>query len=235
MAGQFERMDTENGTGGSASPDTFGRSDEEAEETVTMTPRELLTKLHTAWMNERLAPDLLPPQIEEIECMLELLRNMEVNTAKLEKKDIRLGVHKMEVDRIRYLISSYLRIRLAKIQEYCWDLQTKENTRNSQAPSLMSPEEQKFLKEYIENLESHLKNMGTQHMPRTMQALQPQTMSTSSNLDSFLFLRVSQDSSIIVDDADGREEEVSLEAGSQHIIRYRPVAKLVPSGSVDLV
>jgi len=235
MAGQFERMDTENGRDGTGSPEMFGRSDEEAEETVTMTPRELLTKLHSAWMNERLAPDLLPPQIEEIECMLELLRNMESNTAKLEKKDIRLGVHKMEVDRIRYLISSYLRLRLAKIQEYCWDLQEKENRRNNQMPSLMSPEEQKFLKDYIENIESHLKNMGAQHMPRTMQTLKPEQMSTAANLDSFLFLRVSQDSNIVVDDADGREEEVSLEAGSQHIIRYRPVAKLVPTGSVDLV
>ncbi len=48
-------------------------------------------------MNERIAPDLLPPLTEEVECMLELLRNMESNMSKLEKNDIRLGVHKMEV------------------------------------------------------------------------------------------------------------------------------------------
>lgn len=40
-----ERMDTSTDRGGS--PDEFGRSDEEIEETVTMTPRELLTRVHT--------------------------------------------------------------------------------------------------------------------------------------------------------------------------------------------
>lgn len=45
----YDRMDTSNGNGqdGSVSPDVYGRSDEEVEETVTMTPRELLTRLHT--------------------------------------------------------------------------------------------------------------------------------------------------------------------------------------------
>lgn len=49
MSSNFESMDTSNGDGrgGSQSPDVYGRSDEETEETVTMTPRELLTRLHT--------------------------------------------------------------------------------------------------------------------------------------------------------------------------------------------
>ncbi len=49
MTSNFESMDTSNGDGrdGSQSPDVYGRSDEETEETVTMTPRELLTRLHT--------------------------------------------------------------------------------------------------------------------------------------------------------------------------------------------
>lgn len=46
--------------------------------------------------------------------------------------------------------------------------------------------------------------MGTQHMPKTMQALQANQMSTDANLDTFVFLRVNQDSTISVDDADGR-------------------------------
>lgn len=107
-----------------------------------------------------------------------------------------------------------------------------------------------------------MKVMGTQHMPRTMQALQTSQIATDANLDSFVFLRVHQDSQISVDDADGRynhlfpfinkplfeikilicnfgsirrHEEVSLEEKSQHIIRYRPVKDLVPSGALELV
>lgn len=53
-------------------------------------------------------------------------------------------------------------------------------------------------------MEGHLKDLGTSHMPRTMQTLQSAQMSTEANLDSFVFLRVHQDSSISVDDADGR-------------------------------
>lgn len=53
-------------------------------------------------------------------------------------------------------------------------------------------------------VESHLKNMGSEHMPRTMQVLKRAQMAVAPNLDTFVFLRVNQDSSIIVDDAEGR-------------------------------
>lgn len=32
-----------------------------------------------------------------------------------------------------------------------------------------------------------------------------------------------------------RHEDVNLDARSQHIIRYRPVKDLIPTGAVDLV
>ena len=43
---------------------------------------------------------------------------MNENLSRLKKGDLRIPVHRMEISRIKFLINSYLRARLAKIQSY---------------------------------------------------------------------------------------------------------------------
>ena len=45
---------------------------------------------------------------------------MEENLSRLKKGDLRIPVHRMELSRIRFMINSYLRLRLSKIQESTW-------------------------------------------------------------------------------------------------------------------
>ena len=43
---------------------------------------------------------------------------MEGNLSRLAKGDVRLVVHRMELARIRFVINSYLRLRLKKIEKH---------------------------------------------------------------------------------------------------------------------
>merc|ERR1719471_1583083 len=54
--------------------------------------------------------------MEIVECMMEQVKIMEDNLLKLKKDDVRVSVHRLELQRIKFMVNSYLRIRLEKIQ-----------------------------------------------------------------------------------------------------------------------
>lgn len=57
------------------------------------------------WINEKLAPELLPPLTEEKDVMVKHMRIMERNLTKLDKTDVRTGIHQLEVTALSYLYS----------------------------------------------------------------------------------------------------------------------------------
>ncbi len=74
----------------------------------------------TSWINERFAPDLLPPETQILNCLLDQIRQMERNLSEVggNKADFRVPIHRMEIARVRFLIASYLRVRLQKIHKF---------------------------------------------------------------------------------------------------------------------
>ena len=100
-------------------------------------------------MNEKLCPELLVPMTEEIECMQEQLAIMDRNLNSLSSKDLRRELHQQEVNRIRYVLVSYFRTRLFKIQEFPWFIRKVESLRAPETPSKLTAQEHKFLKEYV--------------------------------------------------------------------------------------
>ena len=117
-----------------------------------------------------LAPELLSPQTELVDCLLEQTKNMEENLMAISKSDFRFALHRMEVciaaasnntfftnslsffkfqvERIRYVVTSYLRIRLEKIEKFLGYLLNNENKRQRNEPSLLTEDELKFAQEY---------------------------------------------------------------------------------------
>lgn len=49
-----------------------------------------------------LSPELLPPQTELVDCLLEQTKNMEENLMAISKSDFRFALHRMEVIGIQY-------------------------------------------------------------------------------------------------------------------------------------
>ncbi|NWR57948.1 SLD5 protein, partial [Bucorvus abyssinicus] len=166
-----------------------GDSDGDGEELV-LTPAQLIRSLEQAWLNEKFAPELLESKPEIIECVVEQLDHMEANLKRAKRGDLKVSVHRMEIERIRYVLSSYLRCRLVKIEKFFPHVLEKEKSRAKGEPSILSPEEFAFAKEYMANTETYLKNVALKHMPPNLQKVSLLKSVPKPNLDSFVFLRV---------------------------------------------
>jgi len=213
----------------------IGGSDEEGEE---LTAGEVLKRLEEAWVTERMSPTLKRHQGELVDCMLDQLHQMTENLKKCKKHDFRVAIHKMEIDRIRYILSSYLRSRLEKIEKFTHYLLEKEGQVTDEAMATLSPEEVKYAKEYASQMESHFSSLVLQHMPDNINEFDPSRMSVKPNLDSYIFFRtkVTTHGVLIEDDTEeGRDEEVDLDEGSQHLMRFKAVSRLLQEGAIKLI
>jgi len=146
------------------SSDIFDTASQEGEEEYEeeLSAAEVLAKLEEAWINERNSPELLHPRMEMVDCMLEQLKTMEGNLARLSKGDLRLPVHRMELGRIRFVINSYLRARLQKIESQIWHY-----TGPGEAGSRMTQEEAAFAVSFRETGTSLLNSLVLKHLPGT--------------------------------------------------------------------
>ncbi|KAM8974183.1 DNA replication complex GINS protein SLD5 [Pelodytes ibericus] len=220
--------------------DELVMSDQESEagSEEVLTPAELINKLEEAWLNEKFAPELLESKSEIVECVMEQLNHMEQNLQKAQSGDLKVSFHHMEIERIRYMLSCYLRNRLMKIEKFFPHVLEKEKARGEGEPPCLSPEEFTFAKEYMANTETLLKSVALRHMPPNLQTLDLLKCVPKPNLDSFVFLRVKerQESILVEPESDEQSEyAIDMEIGSQHLIRYRTIAPLVASGAVNLI
>jgi len=218
------------------SSDIFDTASQEGEEEYEeeLSAAEVLAKLEEAWINERNSPELLHPRMEMVDCMLEQLKTMEGNLARLSKGDLRLPVHRMELQRIRFVINSYLRARLEKIEGQVWHY-----TGPGEAGSRMTQEESAFATSFRESGTSLMDSLVLKHLPggawdpeKSVPALPGPTLSQA------VFVKVleSREGIEVVDESGaGRDETVDLQVGAQHLLQYNVVRGLLDEGCVALI
>lgn len=192
-------------------------SDQEEE----ITAETVLKTLQSAWQNERLAPEILPHRNDMVECMLGQIQHMERNINKLPKTDLRACIHKMELNRIKYIICNYLKTRLNKIEKYCISIVNDEKQRIETGTNYLTPSEFRYAQEYLLNMENHLKNTVLNHVPGRMQTFEMNKMAIYPNLQSHIFLKANDTiNGIVLEDLSGdQDEEIDLE-GKYRIKKY---------------
>lgn len=202
--------------------------DDEYEEPITA--KKVLEILQSTWLNERLSPEILPQQTEMLDLMLGQITHIEENLKQLDKNDFRLIAHRMELDRIRFVISSYLRARLEKIETFTAKILLDEEQRTDEQKRL-SFEEHRFATEYANHIKQYYNKIALRHMPANLcEDTQKEIVKPNMLTHVFLKSNVSINSVLI-----GGNEEVDLIAGSQHIMPYEVAAKLVVDGQVQLI
>lgn len=198
--------------------------DEEA-----ITAKKVFEILELAWLNEKSAPELLAHQSEILDLMLGQISHMESNMAQLDRNDFRSVAHRMELERIRYIIASYLRHRLAKIELYGESILAEDAARDEESKHL-SESETVFAKAYVENMNSHFNHILLRHIP---ESFHDDPKKVKPNLMSTVFVRVnSASTSIVVNEED---EELEMRAGSQHVVPYKLIADLLRRNKLQLL
>jgi len=138
----------------------------------------------------------------------------------------------MELDRINFMLSSYLRIRLKKIEKYAmWLL--KQND----VAGILSPHELQFATRYIDLLERHLNVCFLDFIPSRYRSLTNEItgedMVRAPNLQDFVFLRVKEDIGVFALSEDG--DEIELHANDILAACYAPFKGLLLEDKVELI
>lgn len=178
-----------------------------------ITAQTVLLTLQNAWQNERLAPEILPHQNDMVECMLGQIQHMERNINKLPKTDLRSSIHRMELNRIKFIICNYLKTRLDKIEKFCICIINDEKQRMELGTNYLTPSEYKYAQDYLQNMESHLKVAVLNHVPGNMQTFDLNKLVIYPNLQSHIFLKANDTvTGIVLEDLTGdQDEEIDLE------------------------
>merc|ERR1712035_40497 len=132
---------------------------EDSDEYEDLLPCEVYKRLKIAWLNEKMAPELLENDEDVTENALELIKAMERNLK--QNRDptskIRHSLHSLDVDRVRYVLTSYMRERINKIEQRPAHILHSEQRR-----SLLSEKELEFAEHLIgcqiEHLQSEVFN-----------------------------------------------------------------------------
>ncbi|KAI9312896.1 hypothetical protein BX666DRAFT_782096 [Dichotomocladium elegans] len=195
-----------------------------------------IADLTQAWINERCAPELLPyrrylvePLIKSVEDQTETV--MDTMVVNPQHKFISM-LYQNEIERIKFVIRSYLRTRLAKI-ERC----TLEILRKPDYDAILSPQEIAYARRYKELMESH-NHESFLHLLPTSQHKQDEKlidldMVVTANLEAPVFIRVKEQCGPV--ELDRNEEPMMLEKDDIYILRYNAIRTLLLAGKVDLV
>ena len=158
---------------------------------------------------------------------------MEENLQNLDHNDFRLVPHQMEVDRIRFIISSYLRTRLEKIEAFTAHLLKRDRETFNEEDRLMSPGEMEFAESFMKNLKEHCHKEALKYMHTVLADFGEgvRAMEVKPNLNSAVFIRMVK----TVNDIIVCDQPVNLQAGSRHLLPFKNVMDLVNNGSALLI
>ncbi|CAH1175699.1 unnamed protein product [Phaedon cochleariae] len=208
-------------------------SDEE--EDVQLTPAEVIEMMEGAWINEKFAPEILPHRSEIVDCLLAQVTSMEENIQGLDSSDFKKSIHQLEVDRLRFLVSSYLRTRLEKIECYSTHILKEEAERSRRGEeSYLSEQESVFARNFSQGLEFYFDKLlnfypGLPTESWSSRIIEP-------NLHSFIFVKSKTDvEGVIIDDGTDGDDLADFRAGTPILISYNSVSGLVKKGDVNLI
>lgn len=245
-----------------------------------ITPQKDYERLMTLWRNERCAPELLPyptlllsrilrrvqDQMENIENISmgfyeDVSEDPSARDSKYDKTNDKLPLLCMEaeLERVKFLVRSYLRCRLSKIDKFMLYLKQLEDDENTISPlnELLSEQEHVYHSRHFEILLKLLNTSILKHMPPELQAINDTDGSVSMidepEWNKFVFIYVKEPSPGLEFDTHplleknefGRpcytvtiqelNEDVELNIGGIYVMRYAVIRDLLRDDKVELI
>lgn len=128
------------------------REEEDDTQDEQLTAVQLIEIMEEAWINEKFAPEVLPHKQDVVELLLGQIQYFEERLEDLDSKDFQKNIRQMEIDRLRYLVSSYLRNRLEKIETFAVTLVKEEQKRlERNEETYLTTAELEFAKNYVDS------------------------------------------------------------------------------------
>lgn len=189
--------------------------------------QQLYERLIEVTQNElELSDDLLPYQPEVVDYIVEQITHMNdvINKTKDRWSTFCIEQHKIELERFIYLINTYLRTRLKKIESNAPYLIKLLRTDIERALRFLSPLEAKYLDRYNDSIDKYMKNV-IKDMPDNMQRFRLTNMIQKENA-AYAFVMGCEDARIV----DG-DTEVILEPDVCRILTVPTIISQLEKGS----
>jgi len=215
--------------------------DDDDEDDVQLSLREQVIYLTTAWRNEKLAPEILQYEDDMVEAVKEAIDEREEMIEDAEEEianNAKDGGNKIlsasqywyrkEVERIRFILHSYLRVRLWKIQKYTLYFLSDEESWNR-----LSAAEQQFATNYSSLGERHFKDCFLRDLPKKYQSIDDREMLVVPDLRKFVVFQANEDRENVM--IENGKHHVNLQKGNIFVASYTNFKHLVYDGVVDLI
>lgn len=135
-----------------------------------------LQQLIRHWMNERHSPDILPNEGELLAGLLDHIRSqsetvqlLRTDPSSSEEEHFRIVLVQTEVERVKFIVRSYLRTRLFKIEKFARYIMT-----NPQIQQQLSESEVEHARRFARLTDQHFYHSVLQSLPETQQTLDDQ-------------------------------------------------------------
>lgn len=192
------------------------------------TPLAVYKRLLEITLNEATAPELQMYEEEIVDGITDQIEHMNANLIKHRDKTEKfcIDLHELELERFRYILSKYHRERIMKIERNANHLIRLIKTDRQASERLMSPLEMKYLDKYVDSINSHLENVVSSKLPSSINSFKLSDVPYNVNLEhdtNYVFVEVTQDTSVTVDDLVMGQEVVELKKGSKYFLPYSAV------------
>jgi len=198
----------------------------------------IIARLKNAWRNERFSPELLPSEQVLIDRVMQSVetqeRHIEEQWEKASSDDtvrITLGLQQSELDRVRFMLRSYLRTRIQKVEKFCAHYLSPEQEER------LSPNEHAFATRYRAMVENHYEEAFLKDLPPQFRSLttvnQEIDMVPKPQEGSHVFCYIHEDLPPI--ELGVEFDPLELKADDTYMTRYELVRDFVESNRVSLV
>ncbi|KAL8808500.1 MAG: hypothetical protein Q9182_000051 [Xanthomendoza sp. 2 TL-2023] len=197
-----------------------------------------LQELTRAWVTERSAPELLPWPSSLMERVLgRIHRQIEVVEDQVgnvdPKTNFRLIIIQTELERFKFLVRSFVRTRIAKIDKHALYMLS-----NPSQTARLSASELQYVNSHQTLLEAHYRSSFLSEFPSSLQRLDDTaggiSMIEQPDVDTAVFVRVLRDvdEPIVVE---GTDIDFEMRRGDVYVVRWSAVREHVLSGNAELV
>ncbi|MCJ1369638.1 GINS complex subunit [Loxospora ochrophaea] len=197
-----------------------------------------LQQLTRAWVTERSAPELLPWPKALMKRIMDRIRQqidlLEVQTGDMDPTtNFRLIIIQTELERFKFLVRSFLRARLAKV-----DRHTLHYLSNASYQARLSASELQYAASHQSLLHAHYHSSFLSQFPTSLQRLDDTaggiSMVEQPDLDKAVFVRALKDIAqpIVVE---GTDMAFEMKRGDIYVVRWSSIKDLVIGGEAELI
>lgn len=206
------------------------------------TIKETYTKLLNAIANEKNSPELLEYEELALANMIKQIHHIEdmINSGSNQIDEFCIEQHQLEKNRLQFVVNTYLRIRIQKIEENSTSLIKLYESDTQRIKKLMSIGEIKYLDRYFMNLQKYLGttilgklNLPIQDTAHTLNLLELPRNEEQLFNTSYVFVKAFKQVQVVVD-SEANHETITLEPDSIHFLPYSAVREYIQTSSNDV-